>query len=80
MFNEEGILNKLVTAAVIGLLSWNVMTTKNLSVEVAVLNEKVDNRLSDAYSRTEAVGKAREVELMIRTLEARVKALENALE
>lgn len=42
MFNEEGIINKIVTAAVVGLLGWNVVTTQQLAVQVAVISEKVD--------------------------------------
>ena len=42
MFDEEGIINKIVTAAVIGLLGWNVVTTQQLAVQVAVISEKVD--------------------------------------
>lgn len=42
MFNEEGILNKLVSTIVVGLLGWNVMTTQQLSVEVAVISQKVE--------------------------------------
>lgn len=42
MFNEDGILNKLVSTIVVGLLGWNVMTTQQLSVEVAVISQKVE--------------------------------------
>jgi len=33
--------NKVMIAAVIGLLSWNLVTTQRLAVEVAVLTEKI---------------------------------------
>jgi hypothetical protein len=42
MFNEDGVLNKLVSTIVVGLLGWNVMTTQQLSVEVAVISQKVE--------------------------------------
>ena len=33
--------NKVMIAAVIGLLTWNLVTTQRLAVEVAVLTEKI---------------------------------------
>ena len=73
MFNEEGILNKVVTAAVIGLLGWNVMTTQKLAVDVAVLAEKVDTTLKNAASKLETVT----LENRIDVLEERLEKLEN---
>ncbi len=34
--------NKLMIAAVIGLLSWNLYTTQQLTVDIAVLQEKIE--------------------------------------
>lgn len=42
MFNEEGLLNKIVTAAVIGLLGWLVVTTQQMSVQQAVVATKLE--------------------------------------
>ena len=39
---KDELTNKLITAAVLGLLSWNIWTTHQLSITVAVLAEKVD--------------------------------------
>lgn len=37
----DDLWNKIMIAAVIGLLSWNLVTTQRLAVEVAVLTEKI---------------------------------------
>jgi hypothetical protein len=34
--------NKIMIAAVIGLLSWNLYTTQQLTVDIAVLQEKIE--------------------------------------
>jgi len=39
--HTDDLWNKLMIAAVIGLLSWNLITTQRLAVEVAVLTEKM---------------------------------------
>jgi hypothetical protein len=53
VFNEEGIVNKLVTAAVIGLLGWTVMTTQQLAIDVAVISEKVDTSIRQQVSSSD---------------------------
>lgn len=45
---NENILNKGMTAAVLGLLTWNIMTTQDLTVKVAVLTEKIE-RLEERF-------------------------------
>lgn len=74
MFNEEGILNKVVTAAVIGLLGWNVMTTQRLAVDVAVLAEKVETTLKNTATKLETVT----LENRIESLELRLEKIEDA--
>lgn len=37
----DDLTNKLITAATVGLLSWNIWTTHQLSITVAVLAEKI---------------------------------------
>jgi hypothetical protein len=39
--HNDDLWNKVLIAAVIGLLSWNLMTTQQLAVDVAVLTEKI---------------------------------------
>jgi hypothetical protein len=38
---KDDMMNKLLTGAIIGLLSWNIYTTHQLSIDVAVLTEKI---------------------------------------
>ena len=38
---KENWMNKGVQAAVLALLAWNILTTHQLAVSMAVLNEKV---------------------------------------
>ncbi len=40
--NKEDLINKLMVASVIGLLTWNIYTTQQLTIDVAVLTEKID--------------------------------------
>lgn len=39
--HADDMWNKVMIAAVIGLLTWNLMTTQKLAVDVAVLTEKI---------------------------------------
>lgn len=38
---KESWVNKGMQAAILGLLTWNIFTTHQLSISMAVLNEKV---------------------------------------
>lgn len=39
---KDDLLNKLLGAVVISLLSWNIYTTQQLTIDVAVLTEKIE--------------------------------------
>ncbi len=39
---KEDMLNKLMVGAVIGLLGWNIYTTQQLTIDVAVLTSKIE--------------------------------------
>lgn len=39
---KDDLLNKIMIGAVIGLLSWNIYTTQQLTIDVAVLTEKIN--------------------------------------
>lgn len=39
--SQEDLINKLMVGAVIGLLGWNIYTTQELTIKVAVLTEKM---------------------------------------
>ena len=73
---EDSLLNKLVSFAVIGLLSWNVWTTQQLSVSVAVLETQVDGiqktvsaSLTDRYTGSQANSDFSLVEQRLQRLE-----------
>jgi len=58
---DDNLLSKIISAAVIGLLSWNTYTTQNLSVSVAVLEtrvsslqETISSSLMDRYTNSQA--------------------------
>jgi len=38
---KDDLLNKLMVGAVIGLLAWNLYTTQQLTIDVAILTEKI---------------------------------------
>ena len=40
--HNDDMWNKVMIAAVIGLLSWNLYTTQQLTVDIAVLQEKIE--------------------------------------
>jgi hypothetical protein len=39
---KDDMMNKALTGAIIGLLSWNIYTTHKLTIDVAVLTEKIE--------------------------------------
>ena len=80
LFDEDGIVNKLVTAAVIGLLGWNVITTQSLSVDVAVLQSAVERVLEEQYTNVQATSRTSEVDGRITRLETTVSELEETVE
>lgn len=83
---EGSIVDKIITAAIIGLLGWNLMTTQRLAVDVAVLNNTIVTVLSDRYTGTQATSRANEVDRRLDRLEqwnqnlsSRVANIENDL-
>ena len=70
------IMDKLVTWAVLGLLGWNVMTTQQLSVDVAVLKNTVDTGFSDRYTATEAASRSLIIDRRIDYLQDELSELE----
>lgn len=40
--NEASMIDRFLTAAVIGLIGWNLFTTQQLSVQVARLEERMN--------------------------------------
>lgn len=39
---KDDLINKLMAVAVIGLLTWNIYTTQQLTIDIAVLQEKIE--------------------------------------
>lgn len=39
---RDDLINKLMVGAVIGLLTWNIYTTQQLTIDIAVLQEKIE--------------------------------------
>lgn len=38
----DDLINKIMVVAVIGLLTWNIYTTQQLTIDIAVLQEKIE--------------------------------------
>lgn len=76
MFDEAGWVNKIITAGIIAMIGWTLLTVQNVSVELAVLKTKLDGveqaiNLSqvDRYTRSEAVADKALVQQQIQSLE-----------
>lgn len=39
---KDDLINKLMVGVVIGLLTWNIYTTQQLTIDIAVLQEKIE--------------------------------------
>ncbi len=39
---RDDLINKMMVGAVIGLLGWNIYTTQQLTIDIAVLQEKIE--------------------------------------
>lgn len=65
-------MNKLITLVVVGLLSWNVYTTQQLTIDVAVVKNSVDFVLKDAYAAADARSEHRLLESRIEALEEKI--------
>lgn len=91
LINEGSMINKIATAAVLGLLGWNVFTTQNLAVEVAVLAAQLETTretfsagVADRYTKSEAISdralvtqRVERIEGEMIKLEGRVRELED---
>ena len=85
---EDTLLSKIESAAMIGLLGWNLMTTQRLSLEVAVISSKLQTLeafIPDSYTTKEAISDGKVVEQRIKRLEEwnqniseRLRSLEEA--
>ena len=76
MNKDDNLLSKIISAAVIGLLSWNTYTTHNLSVSVAVLETRVSSlqeiissSVMDRYTNSQAQSDHALIDQRIKRLE-----------
>jgi hypothetical protein len=76
MNKDDNLLSKIISAAVIGLLSWNTYTTQNLSVSVAVLETRVSSlqeiissSVMDRYTNSQAQSDHALIDQRIKRLE-----------
>lgn len=76
MNKDDNLISKIISAAVIGLLSWNTYTTQNLSVSVAVLETRVSSlqeiissSVMDRYTNSQAQSDHALIDQRIKRLE-----------
>lgn len=78
MLREDTVLSKIISAAIIGLLGWNLLTTQRLSLEVAVISSKMQTLeafIPASYTIKEAQADGKLVEQRIKRLEEWTQAL-----
>jgi len=86
MFNEEGMVNKIITAGVIGMIAWVLVNTNDMSRSIAVLDTKVSALESivslaaqDRYTSKQAESDKKFIESQISRLEVWTQNLSNRL-
>ena len=86
MFNEEGILNKIITTGVIGMIAWVLVNTNDMSRSIAVLDTKVSALeaivqlgTKDRYTAQQAESDKRFIQSQIDRLETWTQNLSNRL-
>ena len=86
MFNEEGILNKIITTGVIGMIAWVLVNTNDMSRSIAVLDTKVSALeaivslgTKDRYTSQQAESDKKFIQAQIDRLEVWTQNLSNRL-
>lgn len=69
------LLNAILSAAMIGLMGWTLLTVHNLSKELGVMNATVQFAVQDRYTSTEAKADNLVLRQQIRLLEERIDSL-----
>lgn len=72
-------LGKILMAMAIALLGWQIKTTQELTVEVAVLKEQVLTATSDRYTGAQALSDKAVIDNRLNRLENWVQNLSNRL-
>lgn len=83
MFEEAGWINKIITAGIIAMIGWTLLTVQNVSLDVAVLQSKLESvetsiKISneDRYTRAEAIANRSLLEQRILRLETQFDRLQ----
>lgn len=72
---ESSWLNAVATAALLGLMGWNLLTTHNLSTQLGVTNATMQFALQDRYTSTEAKADNLVLSSKIKDLEEQLDSL-----
>lgn len=87
MFEESGWVNRIITAGIIAMIGWTLMTVQDLSVEIAVIQSKfetLENTISltqqDRYTRSEALSDRALLEQRITRLETWTERLSDRVQ
>ena len=84
---DSSILNAVLTAVMLGLMGWTLLTVHNLTNQVAIINNTVQIGLTETYPRSVAEGETNLLKQRIKRLEEwdqalseRIRNLENAVQ
>jgi len=69
VFKDDGAISKAMTAAIVALLGWNVMTTQTLSINMAVMSSAIVTLKETLYTESDARAANILVDNRIQTLE-----------
>lgn len=69
-------IGKILMVVAVGLLTWNIKTTQDLTIDVAVVKEKMTTATTDRYTSKQAESDFALVDQKISTLEERIDSLE----
>ena len=87
LLNENGIVNKVATFAVLGILGWLAITVQQLDKRVAVMGANIDSLeltvragTADRYTATQARLEGSQQDSRIERLEREITAIRNKQE
>lgn len=69
------IINSILSAAMLGLMGWTLLTVHNLSNDLGVINATVQFAIQDRYTSTEAKADNLVLKQQIRVLEEKIDSL-----
>ncbi len=84
LFEESGWVNKIITAGIIAMIGWTLLTVQDMSIRIAVLDEQLTGvrqtltaSVADRYSRSEAIADRAVMDQRILRLEQWAERLSN---